>query len=126
MDETGVEHLWLHLALDLSMPLTCQRCLGPVDIALAVKQSFRFVASEEAAEAEDEEAEEDVLVLSQDFNLRELIEDELLMALPLVPRHETCPVEIKLEAADPGFESALAEKRNPFAVLANLQNKKPV
>jgi len=48
------------------------------------------------------------------------------MALPLVPRHESCPVEIKLEAVDPGFESALAEKRNPFAVLANLQNKKPV
>jgi len=45
VDETDVEQLWLHLALDLSMPLTCQRCLGPVDIALAVKQSLRFVAS---------------------------------------------------------------------------------
>ena len=125
VNEAGAEQLWLHLSIDLNMPLICQRCLGPVDVALALKQSFRFVASEEAAEAEDEEAEEDVLVLSQDFNLHDLVEDEVLMALPLVPRHETCPVEIKLEAADAGFESALAEKRNPFAVLAKLQNDKP-
>jgi uncharacterized protein len=125
VDESGSEQTWVHITADLSMPLTCQRCLGPVDVALAINQSFRFVGSEEAAEAEDEEAEEDVLVLSQDFNLHDLIEDEVLMALPVVPRHETCPVEVQLEVADAGFDSALAEKRNPFAVLAALQKTKP-
>ena len=102
----------------------CQRCLGPVDIAVSVKQSFRFVGSEEAAEAQDEESEEDVLALSQEFNLADLIEDEVLMAMPVVPRHEECPVEVKLEVADAGFEAASAEKRNPFAVLAKLQGGK--
>jgi uncharacterized protein len=124
-DESGSEQIWLHITADLNMPLTCQRCLGPVDVVMAIKQSFRFVGSEEAAEAEDEEAEEDVLVLSQDFNLHDLIEDEVLMTLPVVPRHETCPVDVQLEVADPGFDSALAEKRNPFAVLATLQKSKP-
>ncbi len=89
-----------------------------------MKQSFRFVASEEAAEAQDEEAEEDVLALSQDFKLSDLIEDEVLMALPVVPRHETCPVEVKLAAVDQDFDAASAEKRNPFAVLAKLQGGK--
>lgn len=123
-DESGAEQIWLHLSADVSLPLTCQRCLGPVDIEVTVNQSFRFVASEEAAEAQDEEAEEDVLALSQDFKLSDLIEDEVLMALPVVPRHETCPVEVKLAAVDPGFDIASAEKRNPFAVLAKLQGGK--
>ncbi|MDO8449818.1 MAG: DUF177 domain-containing protein [Rhodoferax sp.] len=123
-DEAGVGQVWLHLTVDVSLPLTCQRCLGPVDIAVLVNQSFRFVDSEEAAEVQDEEAEEDVLALSQDFNLANLIEDEVLMALPVVPRHEECPVDLKLAAVDPGFDAASAEKRNPFAVLAKLQGGK--
>lgn len=123
-DEAGAEQVWLHLTVDVSLPLTCQRCLGPVDMAVSVHQSFRFVGSEEAAEEQDEEAEEDVLALSKDFNLADLIEDEVLMALPVVPRHEVCPVELKLAVEDPGFEIASAEKRNPFAVLAKLHGDK--
>jgi len=120
-DEAGVDQVWLHLTSEVSLPMTCQRCLGPATIPVAVKQSFRFVGSEEAAEEQDEESEEDVLVLSKDFNLADLIEDEILMALPVVPRHEVCPVELKLTVEDPGFATASAEKRNPFAVLAKLQ-----
>lgn len=124
VDQAGAEQVWLHLTVDASLPLTCQRCLGPVEIAVAVRRSFRFVDSEEAAEAQDEEAEEDVLALSQDFSLSDLVEDEVLMALPVVPRHEECPIEVKLAAVDPGFDTALIEKRNPFAVLAKLQGRK--
>lgn len=124
VDETGAEQVWLHLTVEANLPLTCQRCLGSVDIAVSVNRSFRFVGSEEAAEAQDEEAEEDVLALSQEFSLSELIEDEVLMTLPVVPRHETCPVDVKLMAVDSGFEAASAEKRNPFAVLAKLQGDK--
>ena len=123
-DESGAAQVWLHLTVSTSLPLTCQRCLGPVDIAMAVSRSFRFVDSEEAAETQDEEAEEDVLALNRDFNLSELIEDELLMELPVVPRHETCPVDVKLAVVDPGFDEASAEKRNPFAVLAKLHRGK--
>nr|MDP2191944.1 YceD family protein [Rhodoferax sp.] len=125
VDQAGAEQVWLHLTVDASLPLTCQRCLSLVDIAVAARRSFRFVDSEEAAEAQDAEAEEDVLALSLDFfNLPGLIEDEVLMALPVVPRHEECPVEVKLAAVDPGFDTALIEKRNPFAVLAKLQGCK--
>ncbi len=124
-DEAGAEQVWLHLTIDASLPLICQRCMGPVDIAVLVKQSYRFCESEEVAAAQDAEAEEDVLVLSPTFNLRELIEDEVLMALPLVPRHENCPVELKLAVADPAFDAALVEKSQPFAVLAKLKTGKP-
>jgi uncharacterized protein len=120
----GFSQIWLHLQATVSLALVCQRCLGPADIEVAFDRSFRFVATEEQAEAEDEEAEEDVLALRRDFNLRELIEDELLMALPVVPRHEVCPTEVKLAAQDPDFEAESGARPNPFAVLAKLQTGK--
>lgn len=124
-DASGGEQTWLHLEVDTTLPLTCQRCLGLVDWPLAVRRSFRFVASEESAEQQDEEAEEDVLAVQPDFDLRQLIEDELLMDLPVVPRHDTCPTEVKLAVADADFEEKLAEKPNPFAVLQQLKKGKP-
>jgi uncharacterized protein len=116
--------VWLHLRAEVSLPLVCQRCMGPVDVALAVDRAFRFVATEAEAEVEDEAAEEDVLALSRDFNLKELLEDELLMALPVVPRHEVCPAALKLAVQDADFDAATAEKPNPFAVLAGLRGGK--
>lgn len=117
------EQIWLALTAEVALRQTCQRCLGPVDVPVSFALEFRFVASEEVAAVEDEESEEDVLVLSRDFNLLELIEDELLMALPFVPKHEICPDAVKLQATDPDFIEESAEKPNPFAVLEQLKKK---
>ena len=117
----GADQIWLLLDASVTLPMTCQRCLTPVDIQLSVDRPFRFVPDEEAAAAQDEEAEEDVLALSQAFDLAGLIEDELLMALPVVPRHETCPVEVRLAVADKEFEAEMAAKPNPFAALSRLK-----
>lgn len=113
--------VWVHLQAQATLPLVCQRCLGPVDVPMAVQRSFRFVADEATAAAEDDTAEEDLLALSRHFDLVELVEDELLMELPVAPRHEACPQPVKMSAADPDFEAAAAEKENPFAVLGRLK-----
>lgn len=113
--------VWLQLRAAAVLPLACQRCLRPVDVPLEVDRWFRFVADESQAAAEDDEAEEDLLVESRSFNLAELVEDELLMALPVVPRHDTCPEPVKMSAADPDFEQAGAVRENPFAVLGQLK-----
>jgi len=117
------EQVWLALTAEVALPQICQRCLGPVDVAVSFEREFRFVASEEVAAVEDEESEEDVLVLSRDFNLLELVEDELLMALPAVPKHEVCPGGVKLQVADPDFVEEAQEKPNPFAVLEQLKKR---
>ena len=116
--------VWLHLQATAVLPLTCQRCLGPVDVTVAVDRSFRFVSDEEAAAAQDEESDEDVLALSRTFDLVELVEDELLMELPLAPRHETCPVPVKLVVADAEFDSVVTPRENPFAALGKLKTGK--
>ena len=73
--------------------------------------------------AQDEESEEDLLVNSAQFDLLELVEDELLMALPVSPKHEKCPGDLKLSAADADFETA-SDRPNPFAKLAQLKTPK--
>ena len=116
--------VWLHLNADAVLPLTCQRCLGPVEVAVSVERSFRFVPDEDMAAAQDEESEEDVLALSRSFDLVELVEDELLMELPLAPRHEICPEPVKLAVADAELEGSSSRRENPFAMLGKLKSRK--
>jgi len=113
---------WIHLTAHTLVPMVCQRCLAPVDVALDVDRWFRFVADEAIAAAEDEESEEDVLVASRDFDLHGLVEDELLMEIPVTPRHEMCPEPARLSAVDPDFDAAEGAKPNPFAVLKQLKS----
>ena len=112
--------VWLYLTAQTRVPLTCQRCMAAVAIPLEVKQWYRFVADEDIAMAEDDEAEEDLLVMTPQFDLLAVLEDELLMAMPLVPMHEQCPVAPAFSAGDQDIEQAEA-KPNPFAMLVNLK-----
>jgi uncharacterized protein len=116
---------WIHLKAHAALPLVCQRCLAPVEVPLAVDRSFRFAANEAAAAAEDDEADEDVLALSRSFDLLELVEDELLMALPVAPRHDVCPQPLRMAAGEDEFEEALARRESPFAALSRLKSGKP-
>lgn len=119
----GAATPWMHVAVEASVPVTCQRCLQPVGAELEVDRWFRFVADEDTAAAEDETADEDVLVISRTFDLRELIEDELLMEMPVAPRHEVCPQDLPMSAQDADFEAAEAARPNPFEALAQLKKK---
>ena len=117
----GVSQVWIRIHVRASFPMECQRCLTPVDVPLEVAREFRFVADEATAEALDDDCEEDLLALSREFDLHELIEDELLMALPVVPKHDECPTPVPLSSSDDDFEEANAAKPNPFAALAALR-----
>lgn len=119
----GVEEPWLRLQATAHLVLTCQRCLGPVEEAVSLDRQFRFVATEEQAESEDDASEEDVLVLSKNFNLLELVEDELLMAQPLSPKHSSCPKALRFSAADADFVEDPEPLAHPFAALSKLQKK---
>ena len=122
---TGAAEPWLHLMADATVPLVCQRCLGPVDTELVVDRWFRFAADEETAALEDETSEEDVLVASREFDLQALLEDELIMEIPVTPRHEMCPEPPRLSAVDEDFDAAAEATPNPFAVLGALRPPKP-
>jgi len=117
----GAPAVWLRLLATASVPLTCQRCLGTVDTPIEIDRWFRFVADEVSAAREDDGCEEDVLALEPRPNLHDLLEDELLMALPLVPMHDTCPEPVAMQVGDATIHAQAAERRNPFAELAKLK-----
>ena len=122
-EQRGKDDAWLHLEAKATVPLTCQRCLHPVPVELLIEQDFRFVADEATALAEDDESDEDLLVMEDNFDLLALIEDELLMSMPLVPMHPACLSEQAPTSKEE--EAILAEvKPNPFAVLASLKTRK--
>ena len=108
---------WLHLQAALTLTQRCQRCLEPMAVPLAVDRWFRFVADEATALAEDDACEEDLLAMSSEFDALNLLEDELLLAMPLIISHESC---------QPPPSNALGDDLpHPFAALAGLKLPKP-
>lgn len=117
---------FLHLGIDGQVWMQCVRCLGDAPVAIHVDRGFRLVGSEAQAAREDtEESELDVLAGGARFDLGELIEDEAIMALPPIARHEDCALpaggggaQVSGAPAEPGPGEARA---NPFAALAALK-----
>jgi uncharacterized protein len=130
---------YLRLAIHGAAWLECQRCLAPYEQAFNVDAIYRIVGTEaEAEEFPVDEDEVDVIVGSRQFDLIELIEEELLLSLPLVPKHDVCPeVHESLTSGASGEEEgggqdeadekggAEPERPNPFAVLQGLKSKGP-
>lgn len=121
----GEGETWLHVDAQATVNLVCQRCLGPVACPLDAERSFRFVVGEDAAAELDADSEDDVLAMTRALDLRELVEDELLLSLPVVPRHDVCPDPLPAGSVD-DEEEPEPERRQPFAALAALKRKGPL
>jgi len=122
----GEPQVWLHLQAQTQVSLVCQRCLKTLPQTLDVARSFLFVADEDKALKLDEELEDDVLMLpsaSAGLDLQALLEDELILALPIVPRHDVCPDPLPQLTDEDEPEADDLAAAHPFAALAAL--KKP-
>ncbi len=120
----GEAELWVRVQAHALVPLQCQRCLGPMAERLDVDRAIRFVRGEDLAARLDEETDDDVLSLPAALDLHALVEDELILALPLVPRHAgPCPQPLLPEtaAADETPPQPANEEPHPFAALAALK-----
>jgi uncharacterized protein len=117
----------LKLQVTARVGLVCQRCLSALEVPLSVDQVILFVRGAEEAEQLDETSEdEDVLELPRRLHLRDLIEDELILALPLIPRHDLCPELPAMVYGEAELQDAETEPQaHPFAALAALRADKP-
>ncbi|MFK7814955.1 MAG: DUF177 domain-containing protein [Gammaproteobacteria bacterium] len=111
------------------MMMRCERCLGEVDIEL--NPTFSVLVKPEEDVIPEKEGEKDAD--KPDFHeydgkslvLSELLEEELLLILPLVPKHQDislCNQDMVAwlaanEAHDKGPEPAVERAENPFAIL---------
>jgi uncharacterized protein len=102
----------LRLRVDGALQFVCQRCLGALEYPLHIEVSLQLAATQAEIDADPLEAEgPERIVASREMPVRELIEDELLLALPLAPRHERC--------AGGGAEAVRGEQL-PFSALRGL------
>jgi uncharacterized protein len=123
-DSPGSEPLQtLNLGLKGRIHLICQRCLLDCAVDLAEKRRFVLLATEDLADdypIEDEDCE--ALVASQHFNLLETIEDEVLLSLPLIPKHpESFCEPHALSFGDEEEEGPSEKPENPFNILKNMK-----
>ncbi|MDM1781173.1 DUF177 domain-containing protein [Acinetobacter sp. 10FS3-1] len=121
---------WLNGHVETKVSMECQRCLEPVEIELVSDFHLALVDDESLIERLDEDADFIVLGESEatskgDYDapatadLLALIEDELLLLLPLSPKHDVCE-----HKHQPAQEELVEEKRdNPFEALAALKGK---
>lgn len=114
-------------SLKAELILQCQSCLGPMRFPVESVFALGLVASIDEANRLPEPFEP--LLLDGDGSLRvlDVIEDEILLALPQVPRHPACGSE---DAAGGSAEPAAAVRERAFAGLGSMlsaddKNKQP-
>jgi uncharacterized protein len=111
-DEEGKSFLSLRITGNLN--LRCQRCLSPLPYPVAIDTRLMLVGPGE--EWPDEELEDDgtdAIEASRELAVLPLVEDEVLLDLPVVPRHEGCALPVKVETES---------RPTPFAALAKLKD----
>jgi len=102
----------LRLKVDGTLQLICQRCLGALEFPLRIDASLQLAATQAEVDAQPLEAEgPEQIVAGREMPVRELVEDEVLLAIPLAPRHERCAASLA---------PAASGEKSPFAGLRGL------
>jgi uncharacterized protein len=115
-DANGSVKHWLRLSGQFKAAMPCARCMDGVPVAVELSRTYLMAPDETVAAKLDSDTDDyDVLVASRNFALTELLEDEILMALPHFVVHPGCE---PLPVDDSKLES-------PFAVLAAWRGKRP-
>ena len=111
------------LKLSAYLEQSCQRCLQPVTVVIDHEHTVAWVADEAALERldaleEDSDADTVEYLPMPDparVNTLALVEDELMLSLPIVPMHADCALPVP---------ETVAEDDHPFAALAQLKTLK--
>ncbi|MGD8569922.1 MAG: YceD family protein [Gammaproteobacteria bacterium] len=124
VDESGQANVAGHIQGQVNM--ICQRCMEIMAIPVDAVVSLGIVATERQAE-ELASQYEPLMVEDQWASMTDLVEDELILALPAVPMHEPAQCAVKpteTPAAQPQTDDVGENKRdNPFAILEQLRKK---
>lgn len=111
----------IHGSASATVKLVCQRCLDAADVPLKVQIALGFVQTEEQAK-ELPSSLEPFLLEEEEIPLASLLEQELILALPIVAYHSDCE-PFPYQGGEDQAPSSVEEKPNPFAVLEQLKGK---
>jgi uncharacterized protein len=103
--------------IDLRLHLTCERCMQPFGLDISLKPEFYFDVS--GAEP-DEQDERDIIQVKGPVDLKSLVEDEILLALPMIPMHEPDQCAAGGNEYREDADKQQTDANHPFAQLAAL------
>ena len=99
--------------------MDCERCHSPV--SLAVEVAFDLIVVDRIAEADSYDAETPVVVAPRGWlDVITVLEDEIILGLPLIPMHEDMNCDGGQRQFGPADEPAPV-RENPFQVLESLK-----
>lgn len=111
------------VTLEGAARLTCQRCMQPMTLPLSAHVQVALLSSaDEASTLED--VFEPVLAPEGRISVAELIEEEVLLSLPIVPMHVAGEPCAPLESLEAASEPVAASTQRPFAQLDELLSHK--
>lgn len=118
VDDSGRKHIVGELKA--SLPVECQRCLEPLRIELADEFNLVLVADETVAKSLEKQY--DPLVVEENkIYLADLIDEQLVLAMPIVNYHQSGPCSEAKSYATEQTETEDMASDSPFAVLATLK-----
>ncbi len=110
----------IHSELEVEVKMVCQRCLELV--ALPIRSECDYAVVKVGADTQSLPKGYDVLEVGEDpLDLMTLVEDELLLALPIVPVHAPDECQQPAGANEPESSRDEVSRSNPFSVLAQLK-----
>lgn len=118
-DEFGTAYL--DVRVQVPVTLTCQRSLEPFVLPMTVDSRLGLIRSERDEAALPPNVEPLLIADDSKLNLLEVIEDELLLALPLVPVNPDSTLPEDVVGPPPEEVSSEGRSDNPFAVLRELK-----
>lgn len=98
--------------------LRCGRCLAPLDFALRLQSSVLLMEPGAVMQEDDDPESPEWIEAGPELDVLELVEDEILLSLPLSVRHE------QGKCSDGGEMGQTSGRDNPFAKLATLLHPK--
>lgn len=114
--------------LEARLWVTCQRCLEPMEEHVESRFELALVSDDDSARQVPSHYEPVQTDASGSLKLRELVEDELLLAMAPFPMHaeEDCKVDLDaLKEADERADPVTGEgRKKPFEVLEGLLDRK--
>ncbi len=119
LDEQGL--VVINGTLKTHVTVVCQRCNE--ELGLDLVQDFAYTPVGINAESDHLPEYYDVVELDEngEINLRQLIEDELILAVPLVPMHDVASCRFSEKPASFGEIESVDDKPNPFDILKQLK-----
>lgn len=117
---------YLVLKIDGLMNLICQRCLSDMSQEVAIENRLYLAKNDRELDQIDEDNDVDAILAVPELDIVNLIEEEIILGLPLSPHHEDnlcelCAPDQSDSDKDNSTINKVPQSENPFAALAVLK-----